>query len=77
MGKERDNDGCCLVHERGVFSVWQRPIRGDNPPVFEVREAGFNTHRVVSLVALVDGGLDRAIADCNNRHERRTQERNA
>lgn len=71
MNRERDAAGCWTIHERGVFSVWQRPIRGDNPPVFEVREAGFTHAKVVSLVALADGGLDRAISDCNSRHERR------
>lgn len=64
-------DGSTCVHERGVFSVWQRPLRPDKPPVYEVREAGFTHAKVVSLITLVEGGFDRAVADCDARFERR------
>lgn len=67
----RDSDGSTQVHANGKFSVWQRPLKPDKPPIYEVREQGF-THSVVkSVIALADGGFDRAVGDCNDRAARR------
>lgn len=67
----QDSDGSIQVHTAGKFSVWQRKLRGDNPPVYEVREQGFTHAKVVAVIALADGGFDRACGDANDRHARK------
>lgn len=66
----RDSDGCTEVHSNGKFSVWQRPLKPDKPPIYEVREQGFTHAKVVSVMALAEGGFDRAVRDCDDRAAR-------